>query len=100
MTSYLTGHSPAEPAGARAFKINGVPIVIRGGGFSPDIFLHYSAADIAHQIALMKNMGVNTIRLEGHIMPPGVLRADGPGRDPGQRRVPVLRRVAVQSSTG
>jgi exo-1,4-beta-D-glucosaminidase len=71
VTSYLTGHSPAEPAGARAFKINGVPIVIRGGGFSPDIFLHYSAADIARQIALMKNMGVNTIRLEGHIMPPG-----------------------------
>jgi exo-1,4-beta-D-glucosaminidase len=71
VTSYLTGHSPAEPAGARAFKINGVPIVIRGGGFAPDIFLHYSAADIARQIALMKNMGVNTIRLEGHIMPPG-----------------------------
>jgi exo-1,4-beta-D-glucosaminidase len=71
VTSYLTGSSPAEPAGARAFKINGVPIVIRGGGFAPDIFLHYSAADIARQIALMKNMGVNTIRLEGHIMPPG-----------------------------
>ncbi len=71
VTSYLTGHSPAEPAGARAFKINGVPIVIRGGGFSPDMFLHYSTADIARQIALMKNMGVNTIRLEGHIMPPG-----------------------------
>src|SRR5215831_19501944 len=71
VTSYLTGSSPAEPAGARAFKINGVPIVIRGGGFSPNIFLRYSAADIARQVALMKNMGVNTIRLEGHIMPAG-----------------------------
>jgi exo-1,4-beta-D-glucosaminidase len=71
VTSYLTGASPAEPAGARAFKINGVPIVIRGGGFSPNIFLHYSATDIARQIALMRNMGVNTIRLEGHIMPTG-----------------------------
>jgi exo-1,4-beta-D-glucosaminidase len=69
VTSYLTGSNSAEPSGARAFKINGVPIVIRGGGFSPNIFLHYSAADIARQIALMKNMGVNTIRLEGHIMP-------------------------------
>ena len=69
VTSYLTGSSPAEPAGTRAFKINGVPIVIRGGGFSPNLFLHYSAADIARQVALMKNMGVNTIRLEGHIMP-------------------------------
>ena len=70
VTSSLVGSSAGEPSGARAFKINGVPIVIRGGGFSPNIFLHYSAADIAKQIALMKNMGVNTIRLEGHIMPP------------------------------
>jgi exo-1,4-beta-D-glucosaminidase len=69
VTSYLTGSSKAEPKGTRAFKINGVPIVIRGGGFDPHLFLHYSAADIARQIALMKNLGINTIRLEGHIMP-------------------------------
>jgi exo-1,4-beta-D-glucosaminidase len=70
VTSYLTsGTSSGAPSGARAFKINGVPIVIRGGGFSPNIFLRYSSADIAKQIALMKNMGVNTVRLEGHIMP-------------------------------
>jgi exo-1,4-beta-D-glucosaminidase len=70
VTSSLVGSSTAEPSGARAFKVNGVPVVIRGGGFSPNIFLHYSAADIAKQAALMKNMGINTIRLEGHIMPP------------------------------
>jgi exo-1,4-beta-D-glucosaminidase len=69
VTSYLTGSNAIEPSGARAFKINGVPIVIRGGGYDPNLFLHYSAADTAKQIALMKNMGVNTIRLEGHIMP-------------------------------
>src|SRR6266567_1811977 len=69
VTSYLTGSNSIEPSGARAFKINGVPIVIRGGGFDPNLFLHYSAADTARQIALMKTMGVNAIRLEGHIMP-------------------------------
>jgi exo-1,4-beta-D-glucosaminidase len=69
VTSSLTGSNAIEPSGARAFKINGVPIVIRGGGYDPNLFLHYSAADTAKQIALMKNMGVNTIRLEGHIMP-------------------------------
>ncbi len=70
VTSYLTsGTSAGAPNGVRAFKINGVPIVIRGGGFSPNLLLHYSAADIARQIALMKNMGLNTIRLEGHLMP-------------------------------
>ncbi|MBO0809940.1 MAG: beta-mannosidase, partial [Actinobacteria bacterium] len=69
VTSYLTGSSAAEPSGARAFKVNGVPIVIRGGGFDPNLLLHYSASDIAQQVALMKNMGLNAIRLEGHIMP-------------------------------
>jgi exo-1,4-beta-D-glucosaminidase len=69
VTSYLTGSNAIEPSGARAFKINGVPIVIRGGGYDPNLFLHYSAADTARQIALMKAMGVNAIRLEGHIMP-------------------------------
>jgi exo-1,4-beta-D-glucosaminidase len=69
VTSYLTGSNSIEPSGARAFKINGVPIVIRGGGYDPNLLLHYSAADTAKQIALMKNMGVNSIRLEGHIMP-------------------------------
>ncbi|HXP21073.1 MAG TPA: beta-mannosidase [Streptosporangiaceae bacterium] len=69
VTSYLTGSSAAEPSGTRAFKINGVPIVIRGGGFDPNLFLHYSAADTAKQIALMQSMGINAIRLEGHIMP-------------------------------
>ncbi len=69
VTSSLVGSNTGEPSGARAFQINGVPIVIRGGGWSPNLFLHYSAADTAKQIALMKNMGLNTIRLEGHLMP-------------------------------
>jgi exo-1,4-beta-D-glucosaminidase len=69
VTSYLTGASSLAPNGVRAFKINNVPIVIRGGGFDPDLFLRYSPADTAKQIALMKGLGVNTIRLEGHLMP-------------------------------
>jgi exo-1,4-beta-D-glucosaminidase len=69
VTSYLVGSNAIETSGARAFKINGVPIVIRGGGWDPNLFLHYSAADTAKQIALMKTMGVNAIRLEGHLMP-------------------------------
>src|SRR5579859_2457544 len=69
VTSSLVGSNSGEPSGARQFQVNGVPFVVRGGGWSPNIFLHYSAADTAKQIALMKNMGVNTIRLEGHLMP-------------------------------
>ena len=69
VTSYLAGKSAAEPNGARAFKVNGVPMVIRGGGFAPNLLLHYSSADTARQITLMRDMGLNTIRLEGHLMP-------------------------------
>jgi exo-1,4-beta-D-glucosaminidase len=69
VTSYLTGASSLAPSGVRAFKVNNVPIVIRGGGFDPDLFLRYSAADTAKQVALMKSLGINTIRLEGHLMP-------------------------------
>ncbi|GAB2707319.1 glycoside hydrolase family 2 protein [Kitasatospora kifunensis] len=67
--SYLTGASSAAPAGVRAFKINGTPLVIRGGGWDPDLFLRYDPADTAKQIGLLKAMGVNTVRLEGHFMP-------------------------------
>jgi exo-1,4-beta-D-glucosaminidase len=69
VTSYLTGASSLAPSGVRAFKINNVPVVIRGGGFDPDLFLRYSPADIAKQVALMKGMGINTVRLEGHFLP-------------------------------
>ncbi len=69
ITSTLVGRSPEAPHGARSFAVNGVPIVIRGGGFSPNLFLHYSAANTTRQIALMKNLGINAIRLEGHLMP-------------------------------
>jgi exo-1,4-beta-D-glucosaminidase len=51
------------------FSVNGRRFVVRGGGYSPDLFLHYSASDIAHQVVLLKNLGLNTLRLEGHIMP-------------------------------
>jgi exo-1,4-beta-D-glucosaminidase len=69
VTSYLTGASTAAPSGVRAFKINNVPLVIRGGGWDPDLFLRYDPADTAKQIGLIKSMGVNSIRLEGHLMP-------------------------------
>ncbi len=69
VTSSLVGAAPLAPQGVRQYAVNGRTIVVRGGGFDPDLFLRYSAADTAHQIALLKSMGLNTIRLEGHFMP-------------------------------
>ena len=69
VTSKLVGASPMAPQGVRQYAINGVPFVARGGGYAPDLFLHYSATDTARQIALLRNLGLNMIRLEGHFMP-------------------------------
>jgi exo-1,4-beta-D-glucosaminidase len=69
VTSRLVGKSAVAPDGVRQFAVNGVPFVVRGGGFAPDLFLRYSAADTARQIALLKNLGLNTVRPEGHFQP-------------------------------
>ena len=53
----------------RQFEINGQPLLIRAGGWSENLFLRYSAANTAEQIALIKNLGLNGIRTEGKEMP-------------------------------
>jgi hypothetical protein len=67
--SRLVGKSPAMPEGARQFSINGKDFLFRGGGFAPDLLLRYDKSATAHQIALIKNMGLSGVRLEGHDMP-------------------------------
>jgi exo-1,4-beta-D-glucosaminidase len=72
VTSYLTPVVPEKthaPAGYRRFVINGVPLVIRGGGWSPDMFMRYSPQNIHDQLAYVKNLGLNTIRFEGNLPP-------------------------------
>ncbi len=67
--TYLTKPSTLLPEGARVFEVNGVPFDFRAGGWSENIFLHYSASDLANQITLMKSLGINGIRTEGKEMP-------------------------------
>ncbi|MDQ6841933.1 MAG: beta-mannosidase, partial [Actinomycetota bacterium] len=69
ITTRLIGASPIAPQGSRQFLVNGKPFVFRGGGWSEDLFLRYSAADITNEIALIKNLGLNGIRTEGKQMP-------------------------------
>ncbi|WP_243866640.1 glycosyl hydrolase 2 galactose-binding domain-containing protein [Actinophytocola oryzae] len=69
VTSRLVGASPQAPDGARIYAVNGHDFVFRGGGYMPDLFLRYSKAEVARQITLIKSMGLNGIRLEGHDMP-------------------------------
>jgi len=50
------------------FSVNGVPIQILGGGYAPDLFLRRDPARDATELAYVKEMGLNTIRLEGKLM--------------------------------
>ena len=69
VTKALVGKSTMAPSGMMQYSINGKPFLVRGGGWSEHLFLHYSAADTAAQIGLIKNMGLNLIRTEGKEMP-------------------------------
>jgi exo-1,4-beta-D-glucosaminidase len=69
ITTRLIGASPIAPDGSRQFLVNGKPFMFRGGGWSEDLFLRYSATDTANQIALIKDLGLNGIRTEGKQMP-------------------------------
>jgi exo-1,4-beta-D-glucosaminidase len=51
--------------GHRGYTVNGVPILIRGGGWVDDLLLSNSPEMIEAQIAYVKQMHLNTIRLEG-----------------------------------
>jgi exo-1,4-beta-D-glucosaminidase len=49
------------------FKINGKEILIRGGGRASDILLRSDSARLETEIRYVKDMNLNTIRLEGKL---------------------------------
>jgi len=51
--------------GHRGFTVNGQPVLIRGGGWVDDLLLSDTPAKIDAQLAYVKQMHLNTIRLEG-----------------------------------
>ncbi|HUY82461.1 MAG TPA: hypothetical protein VMU92_12120 [Acidobacteriaceae bacterium] len=59
ITSEMTAH------GAKLFRINGKPILIRGGGWSQDMMLRTNPKRLREQFALVRDLNLNTIRLEG-----------------------------------
>ncbi len=53
-----------NPAGHKGFKLNGKEVLIKGAGWTDDLFLRDSLASIETQIQYVKHMNLNTIRLE------------------------------------
>jgi exo-1,4-beta-D-glucosaminidase len=53
--------------GYRVFKINGRKILIRGAAWAPDMLLRWSPEKLDADLRYVRDMGLNTIRLEGRI---------------------------------
>ncbi len=60
--------SEVDPQGHRLFKINGRNILIRGGGWSSDMLLRFNPEREEDEIRYVRDMHLNTIRLEGKMM--------------------------------
>jgi exo-1,4-beta-D-glucosaminidase len=54
-------------ANRRRFSINGKNILIRGGGWSPDMMLRENSQRLRDEFRYVQDMGLNTIRLEGKL---------------------------------
>ncbi|SDN20019.1 glycosyl hydrolase 2 galactose-binding domain-containing protein [Allokutzneria albata] len=53
------------PEGYRKFTVNGKDFGVRGGGWASDLFLRTQPGRLADQLRYVKDLGLNTIRLEG-----------------------------------
>jgi exo-1,4-beta-D-glucosaminidase len=51
----------------RLIKINGKNILIRGGGWTPDMMLREDPERLRDEFKYVKDMGLNTVRLEGKL---------------------------------
>lgn len=59
--------SELTKTGGRLFRINGKNLLIRGGGWSSDMLLRWSPKRLTSELRLTRDMGLNTIRLEGKL---------------------------------
>ena len=51
----------------RLFTINGKNILIRGGGWTPDMMLRSIRNVLEDEFKYVQDMGLNTVRLEGKL---------------------------------
>jgi exo-1,4-beta-D-glucosaminidase len=51
----------------RLFKVNGKNILIRGGGWTPDMMMRESPERLADEFRYVRDLGLNTVRLEGKL---------------------------------
>src|ERR1039457_912728 len=49
------------------FKVNGKNILLRGGGWTPDMMLRETPERLADEFRYVRDLGLNTVRLEGKL---------------------------------
>jgi exo-1,4-beta-D-glucosaminidase len=59
--------SDFNEVGGRQFHINGKNILIRGGGWTPDMMLREDSQRLHDEFRYVRDMGLNTVRLEGKL---------------------------------
>jgi len=57
--------SELTETGGRLFKVNGKRVLIRGAAWAPDMLLRWDSKKLDADLAYVKHMGLNSIRLEG-----------------------------------
>jgi exo-1,4-beta-D-glucosaminidase len=55
------------PQGYQQFVVNGTPVLIRGAGWAPDMFLRDEPERMQTEFSYVVNLGLNTIRSEGKL---------------------------------
>ena len=60
-------NSETTPEGNLLLKVNGKPVLVRGGGYTPDMMLRRDESRREAEFRYVKEMGLNTIRLEGKL---------------------------------
>ncbi len=65
ITSEVTEQAPDRLK--RLFQINGKNILIRGGGWTPDLMMRETSQRLADEFRYVRDMGLNTVRLEGKL---------------------------------
>jgi exo-1,4-beta-D-glucosaminidase len=61
--------STFNSVGGREFHVNGKNILIRGGGWTPDMMLRENSQRLHDEFRYVRDMGLNTVRLEGKLEP-------------------------------
>ena len=59
--------SEMTATGGKLLKVNGKPVLVRGGGWTPDMMLRVDENRREAEFRYVKEMGLNTIRLEGKL---------------------------------